>query len=411
MVFKPTRGDAPLRVGTGIALVPDIPGSTVSADVYRDPTRFELERERVLRSSWMIAGRSSEASGTGDWLLYEGHGETVIVSRQADGSLAAFHNVCQHRGTRLSRGETSGCTRRFTCPWHGWVYDTTGAVVGVPEREDFAPEHLAGLRSPAVAVDEWGGWIWINLAGPDAAPALLDWIGPDIVTDLGRFGMEHMIVHEKWVTDIPVNYKAIVDGFNEVYHSTELHNVPAEFTKAARGTTFHLSGPNSMMFVPRAEHLEKLAASGDHHQYTICHYVVFPNTVFNNNPRHIQMFQPIPLSVDQTRFICWELIYPPDGAAADGSVADGAAAVTDPEYDEYLAATMAHWEVLKGVVGEDLFVFNELSGTRHSMGYTRNVFSTRECKPVEYHTTMDLAIQGRPVMDRWLDHPSEGRPS
>jgi hypothetical protein len=30
--------------------------------------------------------------------------------------------------------------------------------------------------------------VWINLAGPDAAPPLLDAIGPEIVTDLGRSG-------------------------------------------------------------------------------------------------------------------------------------------------------------------------------------------------------------------------------
>ena len=36
------------------------------------------------------------------------------------------------------------------------------------------------MRSPAVAADEWGGWVWINLAGPDAAPPLIDAIGREI---------------------------------------------------------------------------------------------------------------------------------------------------------------------------------------------------------------------------------------
>ena len=72
-------------------------GGTVSADVYRDPDRFEQEREKVLRYSWLIAA-ASEIPKRDDWLLYEGHGETVVVARQADGSVAAFHNVCQHRG-------------------------------------------------------------------------------------------------------------------------------------------------------------------------------------------------------------------------------------------------------------------------------------------------------------------------
>ena len=167
MVYQPTRGDGPLRLGPTVRQVPDLGGTTLTADVYRDPERFEQERERVLRNSWMVAGRSEEIANRGDWILYEGHGETVVVARQADGGPTGFHNVCQHRGARLTRGEDHGCLRRFVCPWHGWVYDTTGKVVGVPERNDFDPAHLEGLRAPQVAVEEWAGWVWIFLAGPE----------------------------------------------------------------------------------------------------------------------------------------------------------------------------------------------------------------------------------------------------
>ena len=396
MVYRPTRGDAPARLGPGVQQVPDIGGSTLSADVYRDPLRFELERERVLRAAWMIAARSSELPAPNDWVLYEGHGETVVVSRQHDGSVAAFHNVCQHRGATLT-STPSGCNRRFTCPWHGWTYDTTGLVVGVPEREDFNPAHIDGVRSPAVAADEWGGWVWINLAGPEAAPPLLDWIGTDIVEDLGRFRMETMILLDKLVFDLPVNFTAVVDGFNEVYHATALHHTPPAFTKSARGTSFHLSGPNSMMFVPRADKAEQLQATGDHQRNAICHYVVFPNSVFNNNPDQIQLFQPIPIAVDRTRFICWELIYGPDGA-------------DDPGYEKYLADTMVRWAELQAVVAEDVFVFNELARTRDSMGYRQNIFSNRECKPTSYHRTMDHCIQGGNAMDRYQQHPAGGSP-
>ena len=394
MVHRPTRGDAPARFGSGVLTLPPIGTATVSADVYRDPLRYELEVENVLRRSWLIAARSSELPNVNDWILYEGHGDTVVVSRQPDGGVAAFHNVCQHRGVRLTRGETSGCSRRFTCPYHGWVYDTTGDLVGVPEREDFAAEALDGLRAPSVAADEWGGWVWINLAGPEAAPPLLEWIGSDIVNDLGRFAMEGMILHEKLVFDLDVNYKSVVDGFNEVYHATELHHTSPEFTKSSRDTSFHLTGPNSMMFVPRPDRRDRLDENGDHHQNTICHYVVFPNSVFNNNPDQIQLFNPIPLSVDRTRFICWELIYGP----AEGE---------DPaSYAAYHAGTMERWAELQKVVGEDVFVYRELAATRHSMGYTQNLFGAKECKPTEYHRTMDHCVAGGNPMDRWSDHPA-----
>ena len=47
MVFQPTRGDGPARLGPGVQQVPDLGGTTLTADVYRDPERYEQEREKV----------------------------------------------------------------------------------------------------------------------------------------------------------------------------------------------------------------------------------------------------------------------------------------------------------------------------------------------------------------------------
>src|SRR5207244_2356927 len=60
--------------------------------------------------------------------------DPVIVSRQRDGGIRAVLNVCRHRGMRVCR-QDSGNTKRFTCAFHGWSYDTSGTLVQVP-RED-----------------------------------------------------------------------------------------------------------------------------------------------------------------------------------------------------------------------------------------------------------------------------------
>src|SRR5215213_9209226 len=101
MVHVPTRGDVPVRLGPGVQQIPEYGPSKMSRDVYTDPVRFELERERVLAKSWILAGRSEQAANAGDWITFEGHGETVVITRQPDGSVSAFHNVCQHRGPAL----------------------------------------------------------------------------------------------------------------------------------------------------------------------------------------------------------------------------------------------------------------------------------------------------------------------
>ncbi|MET0910333.1 MAG: aromatic ring-hydroxylating dioxygenase subunit alpha [Ilumatobacteraceae bacterium] len=361
-------------MGPGIPITPGYGPSAVSSRPYLDPIQFELERERVLNTTWLLAGRSSEVPDTGDWLSFESHGETTVITRQPDGSLAGFHNVCQHRGPTCVT-EWKGCgAKRFTCPYHGWMYDTTGRVIGVPEKVDFDAEQLRDLRAPSIAVDEWGGWIWVNLEGPEAKTSLRDWIGGDIMDDLGRYRMEDMVLHEVLEWDVPVSYKAIVDGFNEIYHTKQLHGVGPEWSKAARNTSFHIVGDNYMCFVPRADRLEELMVDPDHHRMAICHYVVFPNTIFNCNPEHIQVFNPIPIDVDRTRFLCWEIVYPGDEH--------------DPEYQDYRQRMQDHWDHLKVVVGEDISIYEQLARTKRSSAYRENILNERECKIAHYHETM-----------------------
>jgi phenylpropionate dioxygenase-like ring-hydroxylating dioxygenase large terminal subunit len=384
MVHRPSRlsndRDVPVRLGPSIRNVPDHGPSRMGRDPYTDPVHFELERERVLNRTWLLVGRSEQVAGTGDWLSFESHGETIVVARQPGGSLAAFHNVCMHRGPSFVT-EWQGCgATEFRCPYHGWTYDLTGRVKGVPERIDFDPEHLKGLRSPAVAVDEWGGWVWVNLAGPEEAPSLQSWIGEEIMVDLGQFRMEDMVLHEVLEWDVPVSYKAVVDGFNEIYHTAELHHVDKAWTRSARDTSFWMvNDHNYMCFVPRYQHRDRLAEEWDHHRWAICHYVVFPNTVFNCNPEHIQVFNPIPIDVDRTRFLCWELVYPGD---AD-----------DLEYQDYRRRMQDHWDHLKVVVGEDIDIYQQLARTKRSSAYRENILNERECKIAHYHQTMARMIQ------------------
>ena len=220
----------------------------------------------------------------------------------------------------------------------------------------------------------------MNLAGPDKASPLREWIGDDITLDLGQYQMDDMVLLEVLEWDVPVSYKAIVDGFNEIYHTAALHHVGPEWTKSAKDTTFHVvNDHNYMCFVPRQQYREQLAEDWDHQRYAICHYVVFPNTVFNCNPEHIQVFNPIPIDVDRTRFLCWELVYPGDD--------------DDPEYVEYRERMLRHWEHLKVVVGEDIDIYQQLARTKRSSGYTQNILSSREFKIAHYHEKMAEMIK------------------
>ena len=369
MVIRPTRGNGPRRHGEGVQHIPDVGPADLDVSVYSDPQRYELERTKVLRHSWLVAARSEEIPKPRDYVVYEGHGETVVIVRRDDGTLSAFHNVCQHRGARIATQPSGHCDRHFVCPWHGWAYDLDGSIKGVPDRGDFAACQLKDLHAPSVAVEEWGGWVWIFLSPSAAMPNFADYLG-EVGGELAAYRMDEMFLAEKRVYEVPVNYKAIVDGFNELYHIAELHHVPRAGVETGRDTAYHILGRHSMMVVPLdpVSHAQ-LVETGDHQATVTCHYVVFPNCVFNNLPNHLQVFNPIPTGPHTTKFICWELQYRSDDA-------------------KYRQEVDMAWTGLKRIVEEDVFIFNQLAATRDSMAYRTNRFNERECKPTVYHETM-----------------------
>ena len=59
MVYVATRGDVPVRLGPGAQQLPDYGPSIISRTPYTDPMQFELERAKVLNTTWLLAGAST----------------------------------------------------------------------------------------------------------------------------------------------------------------------------------------------------------------------------------------------------------------------------------------------------------------------------------------------------------------
>ena len=119
----------------------------------------------------------------------------------------------------------------------------------MPDRPDFDRDELEAGR--AAGGRRRVGRLDLGAArGPDAAPPLQEWLGPEILGDLGAYRMEDMQLVEKLVWELPVNWKVVVDGFNETYHAAGLHNVPASDAKDGRQSTFFVFERHAMMVVP-----------------------------------------------------------------------------------------------------------------------------------------------------------------
>ncbi|HZQ73082.1 MAG TPA: SRPBCC family protein [Burkholderiales bacterium] len=147
-------------------------GNAVHRAAYTDPAVFALEMERIFRRAWLYLGHESEIPQAGDYVLVPLAGEELLLVRQEDGSVAALHNRCAHRGARIATCPAKGA-RALRCPYHSWTYRLDGSLLGVPLAEgyDALPAGLA--RVPRL--ESYRGFLF---ATHDAgAPALRDYLG------------------------------------------------------------------------------------------------------------------------------------------------------------------------------------------------------------------------------------------
>jgi phenylpropionate dioxygenase-like ring-hydroxylating dioxygenase large terminal subunit len=106
---------------------------TVSSRVFTDPAVFAREQATIFSRSWLYVGHRSQLVSPGDFIQSYAGTMPLLLCLDDEGRLNAIANVCAHRGGRICQLEY-GQADRFMCPYHNWVYDNRGNLVGVPRR-------------------------------------------------------------------------------------------------------------------------------------------------------------------------------------------------------------------------------------------------------------------------------------
>jgi choline monooxygenase len=186
--------------------------------VYTSPEIFQREKEKIFLKDWLCVARAEELAKPGDYMTLRIFGEPIVVTRNKNGELGAFANVCRHRGVEVASGQ--GNTDEFSCPYHGWLYDLDGRLVGAPymkEAEGFAP---GSCRLDSLRLDSWAGWVFINF-DRDAMP-LAAFI-TEFENDFGWLRQEDCLLTEKLEMEFDCNWKLIVENLLDFYHVAALH--------------------------------------------------------------------------------------------------------------------------------------------------------------------------------------------
>ena len=127
--------------------------SVIPVSNYFDPERWRREVDLVFKRVPLLIATSAEIKEPNSYKAIEVAGMPVLVVRGADGVVRAFVNMCSHRGAMLV-DEGVGEARRFACPYHNWVYDQQGDLVGMFKQDDFGSVDTSCLSLTSLAVNE-----------------------------------------------------------------------------------------------------------------------------------------------------------------------------------------------------------------------------------------------------------------
>ena len=191
----------------------------VRASDYLDATRWRLEVERIFRRVPLPLVLSCELREPHAYVALHAVGVPVLVTRDGDGAVRAFLNVCRHRGA-LVAGAGCGSARRFTCPYHGWVYDHGGALTGVYGEETFGEVERATHGLVPLPCQEQSGLVFVTLTPGEGMP-LHEWLG-DYADELATLELHAWHVFDRRELPGPA-WKVAYDGYLEGYHFSTLH--------------------------------------------------------------------------------------------------------------------------------------------------------------------------------------------
>ena len=174
--------------------------------------------------------------------------DTPVLVVRDEKRARVFVNVCRHRGARVAEG--AGCARRFTCSYHAWTYDTSGALVGMPGREGFDdrdPDTLGLIELPS---EERAGFLWA-LRDPKGTLDLDAHLG-HFETELDSWGVDYEIAAVMEL-ELGANWKCGLEAFQETYHFPYVHrNSIVGMGTIANITTFDQFGRHHRLGVPLA---------------------------------------------------------------------------------------------------------------------------------------------------------------
>ena len=193
------------------------PGYSLEQRFYTDPEVYKLELEKIIYRNWILVGHATEFPEPGDFRVFNVAGESAIIVRGSDGSMKGFANVCRHRGSLVCL-EKVGHADKFSCPYHGWMYDIDGRLFAARDMASDFDKDSHALKP--VSVDVVHGLVFVCFSDK---PPSLEGCKRDLAEPMAMFDFENLKVAARKTYDIPANWKLSIENYQECYHCATAH--------------------------------------------------------------------------------------------------------------------------------------------------------------------------------------------
>ena len=192
-------------------------GYSLPQSLYLEKRAYDFDMAAIFGQSWLMAAFECELANPGSYLATSVGNWPVIITRNRDGEIKAFHNSCRHRGSILCQ-PGGGSAARLVCPYHRWTYDLNGALLAAGRMPDDFRREEHGLKQ--IATDCVAGVIFICLA---ESPKQYD----DFAKQFAVYAAPHNFQDAKLAASSVLveyaNWKLVMENARECYHCATGH--------------------------------------------------------------------------------------------------------------------------------------------------------------------------------------------
>lgn len=347
----------------------------LAAWTYDNDEIMELEKEMIFRRNWVIAGHVNEIPDAGNFLTFNIADERALIIRGKDGVVRAFHNLCRHRGSRVVDTAYGTCKHAIVCPFHGWSYDLTGGLRGVPMPETFPDLDKSEMGLKPVDMEIWHGFIFVRFKQGENTMSVAE-IMADVEEEAAQYRMEEMVpLSKRYRTEYDINWKATVDVDNEGYHVPiahpsldDLYGETYRDESLENGVTRSYgtfgekphrlwSVRNYANILPEVEHLSET------HKKAWLYLGCFPTNNFTIYPDSVSFYQFVPVSTRRVALVGRTFGLPDD--RREMKLARYLANRIDKfTVEEDIQLTKWSWEGMRSSAYDDFFLSTTEAGVR-----------------------------------------------